>query len=102
MLGQPNIGARLKDLLDETRLAMLGIQLLLAIQCRICHHLRMAAAAPHRSECRERNLHAPSLDWLNFLLADVRGGLAPYVIEPPADPANASAIAPNAFRNGAA
>jgi len=32
MLGQPNIGARLKDLLDETRLAILGIQLLLGLQ----------------------------------------------------------------------
>lgn len=28
---------------------------------------------PHR-------LHAPSLDWLNFLVADVRGGLGPYVV----------------------
>src|SRR5690348_16214393 len=26
-----------------------------------------------------QNLHAPSLDWLNFLLADVRGALGPYV-----------------------
>src|SRR5690348_13066560 len=25
-------------------------------------------------------VHAPSLDWLNFLVADVRGGLGPYVI----------------------
>ena len=36
------------------------------------------------SRVRERltaqNLHAPSLDWLNFLLADVRGGLGPYIV----------------------
>jgi MFS family permease len=29
---------------------------------------------------RPQNLHAPSLDWLNFLVADVRGGLGPYVV----------------------
>jgi MFS family permease len=33
-----------------------------------------------RERLRPRNLHAPSLDWLNFLIADVRGGLGPYVI----------------------
>jgi hypothetical protein len=31
-----------------------------------------------RERLRPRNLHAPSLDWLNFLIADVRG--APYII----------------------
>jgi hypothetical protein len=34
MPGQPNIEARLKDLLDETRLVMLGTQLLLGLQYR--------------------------------------------------------------------
>ena len=33
-----------------------------------------------RERLRPKNLHAPSLDWLNFLIADVRGGLGPYVI----------------------
>ena len=33
-----------------------------------------------RDRLRPRNLHAPSLDWLNFLIADVRGGLGPYII----------------------
>ena len=33
-----------------------------------------------RERLRPRNLHAPSLDWLNFLIADVRGGLGPYII----------------------
>jgi MFS family permease len=33
-----------------------------------------------RDRLRPQNLHAPSLDWLNFLIADVRGGLGPYVI----------------------
>src|SRR4051794_25372764 len=32
-----------------------------------------------RTRLTARNLHAPSLDWLNFLLADVRGALGPYV-----------------------
>ena len=33
-----------------------------------------------RERLRPQNLRAPSLDWLNFLVADVRGGLGPYVI----------------------
>jgi hypothetical protein len=33
-----------------------------------------------RERLRPQNLRAPSLDWLNFLLADVRGGLGPYVV----------------------
>jgi MFS family permease len=43
----------------------------------------LQAARERSSHLRERlrpqNLRAPSLDWLNFLLADVRGGLGPYV-----------------------
>jgi MFS family permease len=33
-----------------------------------------------RERLRPQNLHAPSLDWLNCLIADVRGGLGPYVV----------------------
>ncbi len=33
-----------------------------------------------RERLTPQHLHAPSLDWLNFLVADVRGGLGPYVI----------------------
>jgi MFS family permease len=33
-----------------------------------------------RERFTPQHLHAPSLDWLNFLVADVRGGLGPYVI----------------------
>jgi hypothetical protein len=33
-----------------------------------------------RERLRPQNLRAPSLDWLNFLIADVRGGLGPYVV----------------------
>ncbi|HET6195651.1 MAG TPA: MFS transporter [Acetobacteraceae bacterium] len=33
-----------------------------------------------RERLTAHNLHAPSLDWLNFLIADVRGGLGPYVV----------------------
>lgn len=33
-----------------------------------------------RERLRAQNLHSPSLDWLNFLIADVRGGLGPYII----------------------
>jgi MFS family permease len=33
-----------------------------------------------RDRLRPQNLRAPSLDWLNFLIADVRGGLGPYVV----------------------
>ena len=33
-----------------------------------------------RGRLTAQNLHAPSLDWLNFLLADVRGALGPYVV----------------------
>ena len=44
----------------------------------------LQAARERSSHIRERlrpqNLRAPSLDWLNFLLADVRGGLGPYVV----------------------
>jgi MFS family permease len=32
-----------------------------------------------RARFTAQNLHVPSLDWLNFLLADVRGALGPYV-----------------------
>src|SRR5689334_17592568 len=32
-----------------------------------------------RARLTAQTLHAPSLDWLNFLLADVRGALGPYV-----------------------
>ncbi|MEJ0016725.1 MAG: MFS transporter [Acetobacteraceae bacterium] len=33
-----------------------------------------------RERLTPKHLHAPSLDWLNFLIADVRGGLGPYVV----------------------
>jgi hypothetical protein len=33
-----------------------------------------------RDRLTPRDLHAPCLDWLNFLIADVRGGLGPYVV----------------------
>ena len=33
-----------------------------------------------RERLTPQRLHAPSLDWLNFLIADVRGGLGPYVV----------------------
>jgi MFS family permease len=33
-----------------------------------------------RERLTPHHLHAPSLDWLNFLIADVRGGLGPYVV----------------------
>jgi len=33
-----------------------------------------------RDRLTPQRLHAPSLDWLNFLIADVRGGLGPYVV----------------------
>jgi hypothetical protein len=33
-----------------------------------------------RERLRPQNLRAPSLDWLNFLIADVRGGLGPYIV----------------------
>ncbi len=33
-----------------------------------------------RERLTPRKLHAPSLDWLNFLIADVRGGLGPYIV----------------------
>ena len=43
----------------------------------------IAAAQARYGRLRERltpkRLHAPSLDWLNFLVADVRGALGPYV-----------------------
>jgi MFS family permease len=33
-----------------------------------------------RERLTPQQLRAPSLDWLNFLIADVRGGLGPYVV----------------------
>lgn len=33
-----------------------------------------------RERLRPQNVRAPSLDWLNFLIADVRGALGPYII----------------------
>jgi MFS family permease len=33
-----------------------------------------------RNRLTPTRLHAPSLDWLNFLVADVRGALGPYVV----------------------
>jgi MFS family permease len=33
-----------------------------------------------RERLTPQTLRAPSLDWLNFLVADVRGGLGPYVV----------------------
>jgi MFS family permease len=33
-----------------------------------------------REQFTAQRLRAPSLDWLNFLIADVRGGLGPYVV----------------------
>jgi MFS family permease len=33
-----------------------------------------------RKRLTPKRLHAPSLDWLNFLVADVRGALGPYVV----------------------
>ena len=33
-----------------------------------------------RERLTAKTLRAPSLDWLNFLVADVRGGLGPYVV----------------------
>ena len=43
-----------------------------------------APSASRFGRARERltpkRLHAPSLDWLNFLVADVRGALGPYVV----------------------
>jgi MFS family permease len=33
-----------------------------------------------RQRLTPQHLRAPSLDWLNFLIADVRGGLGPYVV----------------------
>src|SRR6185437_4293545 len=29
---------------------------------------------------KPKRLYAPSLDWVNFLIADVRGALGPYVV----------------------
>jgi MFS family permease len=44
----------------------------------------MQAMRMQGTRVRERftaqRLRAPSLDWLNFLIADVRGGLGPYVV----------------------
>ena len=50
-----------------------------------------ASFRPFVSSARERSqrvrerfipkrVHAPSLDWLNFLVADVRGALGPFVV----------------------
>lgn len=33
-----------------------------------------------RERLKPKRLHAPSLDWLNFLVADVRGALGPYIV----------------------
>jgi MFS family permease len=33
-----------------------------------------------RDRWKPRDVRAPSLDWLNFLIADVRGGLGPYIV----------------------
>jgi len=47
-------------------------------------HSGLQAVRERSTRVRERltpqHLHAPSLDWLNFLIADVRGGLGPYVV----------------------
>jgi MFS family permease len=43
------------------------------------HTMRERTARVQRRLTPQR-LHAPSLDWLNFLIADVRGGLGPYVV----------------------
>ena len=46
---------------------------------RIADEVRTRGARV-RERFKPRRLHAPSLDWLNFLVADVRGGLGPYVV----------------------
>src|SRR5689334_15606632 len=33
-----------------------------------------------RDRWKPREVRAPSLDWLNFLIADVRGELGPYIV----------------------
>ncbi len=43
-------------------------------------HAVRERGARMRERLTPQNLHAPSLDWLNFLIADVRGGLGPYVV----------------------
>ena len=40
---------------------------------------RERSAALHQ-RFKPKRLHAPSLDWTNFLIADVRGALGPYVV----------------------
>ena len=40
---------------------------------------RSGLAERGHSRSEERMSHRASLDWLNFLLADLRGGLGPYV-----------------------
>jgi len=41
----------------------------------------LSERSAHLSErLRPKEIRAPSLDWLNFLVADVRGALGPYVI----------------------
>jgi predicted MFS family arabinose efflux permease len=35
---------------------------------------------PFRDRLTPERVHAPSLDWLNFLIADVRGALGPFVV----------------------
>ncbi len=37
-------------------------------------------SAALRQRFKPKRLHAPSLDWTNFLIADVRGALGPYVV----------------------
>ncbi len=46
---------------------------------RSAHFIRERSGSI-QERLRPQNLHAPSLDWLNFLIADVRGGLGPYII----------------------
>lgn len=47
-------------------------------------HAGIGALRTRSSQLRDRltpkRLHAPSLDWLNFLVADVRGALGPFVV----------------------
>ena len=49
---------------------------------RVRHSLRAARdrSAHVRERLRPKRLRAPSLDWVNFLVADVRGALGPFVV----------------------
>ena len=42
-------------------------------------HAWRARSARVRERLRPKQLRAPSLDWLNFLVADVRGALGPFI-----------------------